>query len=185
MPRRTFTPPPPRKVIKPRVPIPQAAQDLFAVGDDSPMDAEEPPLSEHVVSLEPDTAPVEHRDAQGPQESPEPPPAPQTPQWIVQAREVDLLVVAREIGIDLVPRTDKPGFMLAPCPACGDAAGAKVFINRRWNVIQWACPECGERGGSLDLASLCLMGARLGQLDDEGHAAVRGWFSAMGWCEGD
>ena len=35
------------------------------------------------------------------------------------------------------------------------------------------------------MASLTLMGERLGELDDGGQVAVREWFAAQGWCEGD
>ena len=110
-------------------------------------------------------------------------PATRTPEWIIEARRVDLFAVARTIGIDIVPQQDKPGFALAPCPACGDDAGAAVEMNSRWNTRVWKCPSCKSFGGNLDLASLTLMGSTLGELDDEGQAAVRGWFSARGWCD--
>ncbi len=186
MPRRLFTPPPPRRRITPRTPLPPEAEALFDI----------PAADERVGIGELTPEPVATRSTPEPSEAvprtpavqpiPEPAsPSPEIPELIVQARRVDLLAVAREVGIDIVPRIDEPGFALAPCPACGDAAGAAVALNPSWNVRQWTCPNCKSLGGSLDLAALCLMGSTLGELDDEGQAMVRAWFTSMGWCDGD
>jgi len=112
-----------------------------------------------------------------------PPPAVETPDWILQARQVGLLDVAEDLGVDVEPADDGDGFVVRPCPVCGDAAGAAVVMDTRWNVRQWKCPACRNRGGSLDLAALTLMGSTLGKLDQDGQTAVRGWFEGMGWCD--
>lgn len=199
MPRRLFSPPPPKRRIVPRQPLSPEAEGLFKIKvKEEPRGAEEPKATEEARTVDDDSkpAPLDARPAPVPldarPESPAVPPAPapepspsapKTPSWIVQARTVDLFAVARSIGVDIVPRADEPGLAIAPCPACGDDAGAAVVLNPRWNTRQWRCPSCKSFGGNLDLAAMCLMGSKLGELDEAGQEAMRGWFTDRGWCE--
>jgi len=190
MSRRVFNPPPPKRRIVQRTPLPPEAEALFHMPAEEPPVAKESREEEVVPSHELEDArpdPEPHEAAQRPPDAPtdleSAPPSTATPDWMIDARRVDLLAVAREVGIDIVPRADEPGFAIAPCPACGDATGAAVVLNSRWNTRVWKCPACMSFGGNLDLASLTLMGVRLGELDGEGHGAVQGWFSARGWCD--
>ncbi len=191
MPRRLYSPPAPKRRITPRTKLPPEAEALFNMtAMEEFKTVEESPEAEDMPSLEPEDAQQAPELQEAVPELSATSPAPtaaelaEIPEWINEARKVDLLAVAREAGIDIVSREDGPGFAIAPCPACGDSAGAAVTLNLGGNTRQWKCPSCKSHGGSLDLAALTLMGERLGELDDEGQAAVREWFASRGWCGG-
>lgn len=112
----------------------------------------------------------------------EPSPAEISEKWCEDARRVDLLQVAAELGID---RT-RDG-RLTPCPACRERTRSRtdpregpVYVIHRGT--RWKCGRCSARGDALDLVARVLRGT---DCDLEAAPAVRAWFAARGWCEAE
>lgn len=102
--------------------------------------------------------------------------------WHEDARRVDLVQVAAELGID---RT-RDG-RLTPCPACGERTRSRtdpregpVFVISQGR--RWKCGRCSARGDALDLVARVQLGS---SCDSEAVPEVRGWFAARGWCPPD
>ena len=68
-------------------------------------------VSARQVSAEPSAEPIE-----APPEPAPTPPTTRTPEWIAQARRLDLLEVAEDLGVDVVPTDDGNGLLIRPCP---------------------------------------------------------------------
>ena len=97
--------------------------------------------------------------------------------WLDDARQIDLLRIATELGLGRYGRIH-----LAPCPGCGEQQ--RSARDRRPGVVyfkeqRWRCGRCDAHGDAIDLVAYATTGDALSGSNGE---SVRAWFASRGWC---
>ena len=111
--------------------------------------------------------------------------------WLDAARDVALLDVAAELGLDV----GRDGRSFGPCPACGEATrnnpGRALDRRGRCRVTPdgagWLCCSngsdgCGATGDGLTLVAWSLTGRPWAKGDRGAGDAMRAWYAERGWC---
>lgn len=110
------------------------------------------------------------------------------PQWIEQARTVDVPTVADALGLS-VHRFQGTAATLGPCPGCGierrGSSDRRKPVLIRHQGQGWWCVRCEAKGDALDLVAVRLHGVRLPDLEGDRLADVYRWYTARGWCSYD
>lgn len=106
--------------------------------------------------------------------------------WIDKVKSAPLTEIAKELGL-------RPSRLssLGPCPDCGAEKRGKgdgrgpIGYKKTPDGDVWACQRssCDAKGDGIDLVALVLRNARMKELDEDGTAEVRQWFSDRGWCD--
>ena len=116
-----------------------------------------------------------------------PAPAYAGPKWSEDAGTVPVAEVAAALGLE----ARSGGRSLSPCPSCNavvregrENTRTRGPVGLRPDGRGWRCHRCDASGDGLTLAALVLTGAADAG-GGAGWAAVREWYAARGWCEGE